>query len=521
MPRRDNLKLIVLAAAIVGTSMVYIESVADNVALPAIQVEFNARLSDLQWIDQIYALCLVALLLVGGSLGDRFGRKRMFVIGIISFVIASVLCGLTQNVTQLIGARALQGLSAAILVPGSLAMITDHYEGRERDAAIGTWWAFATVMLAVGLVLGGMLVQTVTWRAIFFINIPLGLVALALLTQIPSTHSESLARRADWLGALLASFGLGGIVYALIEQSNRGPSNPQVILAFVGGVGLLAAFVFVESRSANPIMPLALFRSRNFSMANLLLLLIGGTLTSLLFLLPLNFIQVQEYPAGQASLAILPVILSIFVLSRWAGSLTARFGARTLLVVAPLVSAAGFVLLSREGIGGNYWLTFFPGLVLIGVGMAFSMTPLTALGMSSAENRHAGVASGVLNAAARVGNLLVVTILIALIAWLFAQSLGARLARLQLAPQVENAMLNQVNRLAGAQVPAELDDATRSRIDRVIDEAFVAGFQTAMLACAGILLASSIGAFLKIGRTEKEPTRANTGQVTSSSEPAV
>lgn len=514
-------KFIVLAAAIVGTSMVYIESVADNVALPAIQAEFNARLSDLQWIDQMYALCLVALLLVGGSLGDRYGRKRVFVIGVISFVIASALGGLTQNVGQLIGVRALQGLSAAVLVPGSLAMISDHYEGQERGAAIGTWWAFATVMLAVGLVLGGLLVQNVTWRAIFFINIPLGLVALALSTQIPSTPLAHAPRHTDWSGALLVSFGLGGIIYALIEGSNRGPTDPLVVLAFLGGVGFLAAFIFIEARSENAIMPLALFRSRSFSMTNLLLLLICGTLTSLLFLMPLNFIQVQGYPAGQASLAIMPVILALFVLSRPAGSLAARIGTRTLVVAATLVSAAGFVLLSRAGIGESYWLTFFPGLALIGVGMAFSMTPLTALGITSVESRYAGVASGVLNAAARVGNLLVVTILVALIGWLFARSLGARLAPLQLAPQVEHAVLEQRNRLAGAQVPAEPDEATRAKIELAIDESFITGFQTAMLVSAGILVASSLGALFKIGRLEEEQTRANVGGVTSSSKAAV
>lgn len=520
MFKQDNLKRIVLAASILGISMVYIESVADNVALPAIQSEFNARLSDLQWVDQVYALCLVALLLVGGSLGDRFGRKRMFVVGIGSFVLASMLAGLTQNSPQLIGARALQGLSAALLVPGSLALITEHYDSSARGAAIGVWWAFSTGMLAVGLVVGGWLIQFVSWRAIFFVNIPLGLFALTLLARIPDDKPANAHASGDWLGALLATLGVGGIIFALIEHANYGWTSLPVLGAFALGVLSCVVFVRVEARAEHPLMPLSLFRSQNYSTANSLLLLIGGILTALFFFLPLFFIQVQGYSAGQASLGILPMALALFFISRWAGSLAARIGARPLLVVGSLTVGAGLLWLARQGIDGNYWSAFFPGILLAGVGLACTLTPLTSIGMTGIDARYAGVASGVLNASARVGNLLVVTVLVTITAAIFSQNLARNIGALNLAPSVANAVLEQSTRLAGAQPPQEADESTRAWINHAIDESFVTGFRASMLVGAGIMMASAIAAFLLIDRSPQDLAERS-GQVSSTLESAM
>ena len=355
-----------LAATILGSSMVFIDGTVVNVALPALQAAFNATVTDVQWVIESYTLFLAALLLLGGALGDRLGRKKIYAIGVVLFALASIWCGLASGVQELIIARAAQGVGGALLVPGSLAIISATFTEKERGKAIGTWSGATAMTTALGPLLGGWLIQHVSWRAVFFLNAPLALVVLALvLLFVPESRDEQDSGRLDFIGGALATLALGGIVFGLIESSRLGLRNPIVLATIIGGVILSAVFIVVEARVSNPMMPLQLFRSPNFTGANLVTLFLYAALGGTLFFLPLNLIQVQQYTPTAAGAAILPFILIMFGLSRWSGGLVKQYGSRLPLVVGPLIAGTGFALFVRTAVGGSYWTTLLPAIVLL------------------------------------------------------------------------------------------------------------------------------------------------------------
>ena len=503
----------ILAATILGSAMAFIDGTVVNVALPQIQARLNATAIDAQWIVESYALFLAALILVGGSLGDHYGRRRIFTLGVVMFAAASVLCGLASSPEQLIVARAVQGVGGALLVPGSLAIISASFEEERRGRAIGTWSGFSGITAAIGPVLGGYLVDNVSWRAAFFINVPLAVVVLWIsFRHVPESRDPD-ARRLDIPGAVLATLGLGGVVYGLIESQNSGFTDPRVLVSLALGVAALVAFVFVEGRVEEPMMPLSLFRSRNFAGANLLTLFLYAALGGSLYYLPFNLIQVHGYSATAAGSAFLPFVLITFVLSRWAGGLVTRYGAKLPLVIGPTITAAGFVLFALPGTEGSYWTTFFPAVVVMGLGMALVIAPLTTTALTSVSGRHAGLASGVNNAVSRTASLLCIPVLGIFVFMTFSTQLDAQTKELDLPQEARQQLEAEKVDLAGAEVPEGLDGKTAAAVQTAIDEAFVAGYRVAMLIAAGLAVASAVVAGIMIegkGRAveSREPGRA-------------
>jgi EmrB/QacA subfamily drug resistance transporter len=482
-----------LAATIVGSSMVFIDGTVVNVALPVLQTNLNASVTDVQWVIEAYTLFLAALLLLGGSLGDRFGRKKIYAIGVAVFAVASVWCGLAPNINQLILARAAQGIGGALLVPGSLAIISATFSEKDRGKAIGTWSGATAMTTALGPVLGGWLIEHVTWRAVFFLNVPLALIVLAILAwRVPESRDEEEAGRVDLFGAALATLGLGGLVFGLIESSRLGFHSPLVIGAISAGVSLSSMFVLVELRIKTPMMPPAFFRSRNFTGANLLTLFLYAALAGTLFFLPLNLIQVQGYSSTAAGAAILPFILIMFGLSRWSGGLVKRYGSRLPLVVGPIIAATGLALFMRADVGGSYWTTFFPAIVVLGLGMAISVAPLTTTVMNSVPENRAGIASGINNAVSRTAGLLAIAVLGLVMFQAFDACLDQQLDQTTVAPSVRAAMSDQRIKLAAAEIPSGVSEDTRDQLKLLIDECFIHGFRWVMACGAALALASSL-----------------------------
>ncbi len=481
----------ILAATILGSSMAFIDSTVVNVALPALQSSLHANIVDVQWVVESYGLFLGALILVGGSFGDVFGRRLMFVLGVVLFAIASAGCGLASSIHQLNIARSVQGVGAAFLVPGSLAIISASFDEKTRGQAIGTWSGFTAITTAIGPLLGGWLIQHASWRWVFFINLPFAAIVIAIsLWHIPESRSVT-ARRIDWLGALVGTVGLGGLVFGFVESTNLGWRNPLVFGSLIVGIAGVVGFIIVESKVSSPMVPLKLFRSRTFSGANLLTLFLYAAVGIFFFLFPLDLIQVQGYSAFATGAAVLPLILLMFALSRWSGGLVARYGPRTPLVIGPLIAAAGFALFAVPSTGGGYWKAFFPAIVVLGFGMAVTVAPLTTVVMSSVDQDHAGTASGINNAVARIASVLAIAVFGVVMVKAFDRKLTHELANLSLPSDVLREIHSRVTRLAGMEVPPNLDARTAAAIRAAINHAFIFGFRLIMLVCAGLAAAST------------------------------
>ena len=482
-----------LIATILASAMTFIDGTVVNVALPALQADLHATITDVQWVVEAYALFLGALILVGGSMGDQLGRKRVFLAGVAFFTASSVLCGVATSSRVLIIGRALQGIGAAFLVPGSLSIISATFDDAERGRAIGTWSGFSAITTAIGPVIGGWLIQHVSWRAAFFVNVPLAAIVLFLsLRFMDESKDPSRTGKLDWIGALLGVVGLGGIVLGLLEWPPLGPGHPLVIGSLLIGVVGVALLIVVERRVANPMLPFHLFRSRTFTLANVLTLLLYGALGVVFFLLPLELIQVQHYTATEAGAALVPLAVIMFALSRWAGGLVNRVGARIPLTIGPALASVGIALFARSGTADSYWTTIFPAVCLLGFGMTITVAPLTTAAMGAVETQHSGVASGINNAVSRVAGLLTIAIFGVFLARSFDAQVQPRLEHLALPAAAKAQIEEQLPKMAGAELETvPLEPQQRAESQRAIDEAFVSGFRVVVYGSAILALAAA------------------------------
>jgi EmrB/QacA subfamily drug resistance transporter len=497
----------VLRASILGSSMAFIDGTVVNVALPVLQQALGASASEVQWVVESYALVLASLLLLGGALADKVGRRRIFSTGVGLFGAASVACALSPSIRWLIAARAIQGLGAALLIPTSLALLGAGFPPERRGRAIGKWSALSAATAGVGPVLGGWLIQVASWRWVFWINVPMAIATVLITTRWVPESRDPKARQLDFPGAVLATLGLGGVVFGLLEAPRLGFGYPAILMGLIGGVLALAAFVLVERRSREPMVPLVLFRSHTFTGANLLTLLLYAALGGAFFFVPFDLIQVHHYSPTAAGAAMLPLILLLSLLSSWSGRLADRYGVRRPLIVGPVIAAGGFALLARPGTEGSYWTTFFPAMVVIGLGMATTVAPLTTAVMTAFGPERAGVASGINNAVSRTASLLSIAVF-GLVAYeRFGSSLSRRLNALGLPPDVREKLWRERGKLAAISIPTSLPPRLRTSVEQAVDAAFVDAFRSIMLISAALAVGAGVLAWLLI--EPKTPKRAS------------
>ncbi len=482
----------ILAATIIGSGMVYLDGTVVTVALPQIQRDFHASVSGLQWLIDIYILFLTVPILVAGSLSDRYGRRKFFNLGLAGFALASVICGAATSLPMLILARIGQGISGALMLPGSLAILNAVFPPEERGRTVGVWSAFTPLTTAIGPLLGGWLVDNVSWRAAFYINVPLAVLALYLSWRyIPETRSEHAPEEQDWLGAILVTIGLGGLIFGLIEGPRRGWGDLSVWLSLVASVVCLTGFLVVEKRSRHPMIPLSLFRHRAFSGVTLMTFILYFAMSGVFFFLTLNLQQIQQFTATQAGAAFMPVIILLMVLSRPAGHYADKIGPRKPMIIGPVIIALGFFLYLLPGESANYWLTFFPATVVFGIGLGITVAPLTTVALGVVPTHQSGLASGVSNAVSRVATMLAVALLGFVMVLQFEASLARHTRDLPLTPPARHQLAEEALKLGGAEAPPSLPEAVKIQVEAVIDRSFVDAFRVMMGLCGVLALVSA------------------------------
>lgn len=491
-PRRD--KPWVLATAILGSSLVFIEGSVVNLALPAMQRDFGATSAGVQWVMTGYLLVLGAFMLIGGSLGDRYGLRRVFIAGTSLFGLAAAACALSPTMPLLVAARLAQGLGGALLVPTSLALIGSHFDEEERGRAIGTWAGASALTTALGPVIGGGIVDGAGWHAVFLLVVPFAALTAAIAWWRVPPGGRQTDGRLDTPGALLVACALGLLIYGLVSSR---PLDWRLVL-----VGLSVAagwgFVWRERTFDAPMLPLGLFRSRRFSGANLMTMLLYFALSGALYFLPFNLIQVQGYSAMQAGAAFLPFTLILGFGSTWAGDLIRRLDPRRLLTFGPLIAAAGFVALAIPGTNASYVTGFLPGIVTIGVGMTLSVAPLTTVVMNAVGERQAGVASGVNNTAARVAGVLAVAALTAVAVGQFSDELARQLRDQGVPDRLIEELAMNASQLAELQPPAGIAESSADAIRDSIALAYVAAFRQLVIVCGLLSAVSGLVAWLTL-----------------------
>lgn len=495
----------IMASVILASAMAFIDGTALNVALPSLQKDFNASGADLFWILNSYLLMLAALILTGGSLGDKLGRKKIFMTGIAVFIIGSASCGFASTVSYLIGFRAVQGIGGALMIPGSLSIITSSFE-KERGKAIGTWSAVTTLVTVGGPILGGALADAGLWRLIFFINVPIGIASLLILWfKVPESSDEQSDHAIDYYGAIAIIAGLALLTYGFLKMPETGFNNLPVYLSLGTGLVALILFILIEKKTKHPMMPLQLFRNKTFTGANLLtFFLYAGLFAGMLFL-TLNMVQIQGYSQLQAGLTLLPFTILIIIISRWSGTLTDKYGPRRFLIGGPLLVSIGLFMLSlvknTQGPSG-YWVTYFPGIFLFGLGMSFTVTPLTTTVMGALPNHYSGTASGINNAISRISNVFTYAIVGALAILFFTGYLSKEVNSISIQQNIKVQIIGQAANLGDAKVPEGISNENKKEITHLYKEGFIHTYMLVMRISAALALTGALMAFVFI-RDEK------------------
>ncbi len=492
----------IMVSSIMASAMAFIDSTALNVVLPSLQKSLNASGTNLFWILNAYLLMLAALILIGGSLGDRLGRKKVFMVGIFIFIMGSAACGFAPGVTLLIVFRMMQGIGGALMIPGSLSLISSSINPKERGKAIGTWSAFTTVVTMGGPVLGGAFGDAGLWRYIFFINIPIGVVALIILAkQVHEIKDDDSKQGLDFAGAIAIVLGLAAVTFGFLRIPEVGLRNWQVYASLGGGLMLLIAFVFIEKKSKYPMMPLQLFANLTFSGANLLTFFLYAGLGAGMLFLGLNMVQVQGYSQLQSGLTFLPFTVLMISIARFAGTLADKHGPRLLLIGGPAAAGLGLLILSfvKQTAGpADYWTTFFPGILVFGLGMAFTVAPLTAAVMGSVNDHFSGVASGVNNALTRIANVFANAILGALAVLFFSGALQDGIKNIKLDNKQKQAIEQQAINLGNAKAPDGFEGKDKEAIEKAYKDSFIAAYGTIMRISAGLGFLGALMAVLFI-----------------------
>jgi EmrB/QacA subfamily drug resistance transporter len=487
----------ILAATVLGSSLAFVDSTVVTVVLPVLQERLGATVVQVQWVVEAYLLFLSALVLVGGALGDRIGRRKVFRIGTVAFALSSAACGLAPGIDTLIAARAFQGIAAALLVPTSLAILGASFPEAQRGRAVGLWSGLTSMASALGPIAGGWLAQEFSWRAAFFINVPVAAAVVAIAGKHVPESRASASPAPDLAGAILASAGLGALVLGLLEGPSRGWTSPRVEVSLAAGAAALAAFVAVEIRSPHPMVPPSVFRSRPFVGSNLLTFFLYGALSCALFFFPFVLIQSHGYSPAAAGAALLPLVGLLSLLSRESGAIADRFGTRPLLIVGPALAGAGFFLLGRPGTSASYAGSFLPALCVLGLGMAIAVAPLTTAVLGSVAPDQAGLASGINNAVARVAGLLAIAVLGVVVTEAYGRSLDRRLDRAGIAPATA-VPAGERSKLGAARPSAGLSAGERRAAQDAIAGALVDSFRSLMTIALFLSVLASASALILI-----------------------
>lgn len=480
----------IMVSTILASAMAFIDATALNVVLPSLQQSLKATGADLFWILNAYLLMLASLILIGGAMGDKLGRKKIFMTGIFIFILGSAACGLANSVLLLVTFRLLQGIGGALMIPGSLSLISSSINAKERGKAIGTWSAFTTVVTMGGPILGGALADAGLWRYIFFINIPFGIAALLMLGfKVKETRDEGTDRSLDFPGAITIALGLALLTFGFLRIPAVGFNNIQAYGSLIAGAFFLVIFIIIEIKSSHPMMPLKLFANATFSGANLLTFFLYAGLGAGMLFQSLNMVQIQGYSQLQSGLTFLPFTVLMITIARYAGSLADKYGPRLFLIVGPALAGTGLLILSfiKQTNGPSfYWTTFFPGILVLGLGMSFTVAPLTAAVMGSVSDHFSGTASGINNAMTRISGVFANAIFGALAVLFFSGALQREIKALPLNTKDKQAIMQQAVDLGNAKVPANISSVNKPVIEKAYHTGFIAAYANIMRISAAL-----------------------------------